>query len=130
MNLLKHLGGLPRSLQVLASAFISSDPADPHILEMSLSELEHLAEEEEIVFQLIMDRKYKRWYLVGVGDYEREIASDYIYHNPMKIKRSVMAFSEVDDSWIRSQKAAAIKQKMISETPREFITDGAGERWI
>jgi len=131
MTILNHLGSLPKSLRTMAEIVIDTGGAnDPVIVDMTLNELESLAAEEEIVFQLILDRKYKKWYLVAVGDYERIIKSQYLEHNPLHIKRSIMAFCQVDDAWIRSKKAEALRHKMISEHPKEFIEDTHGTRWV
>jgi hypothetical protein len=127
MQIIQHIGTLPKPIQYLAKQFIHSDPHDPVICEMTLEEIENLREEEEIMLQLIFDRTYDKWYLIAVGDYERTIASEIILHDPMRVKRSILAFCPVDESWIRT-KRMEYEEKFIRQQPYEY--DGDTNRWI
>jgi len=127
MKVIQGIDVLPKPLRVLALAFLDSDPYAPVIVEMTEDEIADLRSEEEVVFQLVFDRKYEKWYLVAVGDYERMIASELIDHDPFRIRRSILAFTPVNEAWIRA-KRHEYESKMIRQKPYEW--DEEGSRWI
>jgi len=127
MKVITAIDVLPKPLRSLAKAFLDSDPYAPVIVEMTEDEIADLRKEEEVVFQLIFDRTYEKWYLVAVGDYERTIVSELIDHNPFRIKRSILAFTPVDEAWIRD-KRREYECMMIRQQPYEW--DEEGSRWV
>lgn len=116
MNRLKRIGGLPKPIKFLAKSFYIMDPHSPEIYEARPEEMESLRRDENVVFQLILDRTWFRWYLVAVGDQERLVRSDLIYHDPFKIKRSILVFAEVNDAWIRAKRREYEKAMISRQT--------------
>jgi len=114
MTPIKYLADLPKPLAHIAAGFIAMDPVEPAILEAKPEEMINLKAEEDVVFQLIIDKEWFKWYLVAVGEITRTRQSEYIIHDPFDIKRSLLVFAEVDDAWIRS-KRAELGDKTISD---------------
>lgn len=125
MKQIKRIDSLPKPIMVLAKSFYEMDTYFPTVYECTDTEMSALKEEEEIIFQLIFDREWQKWYLIGVGDPERQIVSEYIYHDPLRIKRSILCFQPVDEAWIRARRHEYEKQ-MIYEKERIWT----GEGWL
>lgn len=126
MTEVKSVGNLPRPLKFIAEQFLASDPYTPEIFEMTETEMLALKKEQDIFFQLIFDKKYQKWYMVAIGDYERVQASEYIIHTPMKIKRSLLAFLPVDESWIRNKKYQFAEDKALGDN---LMHEWDGDGW-
>lgn len=91
------------------------DTNPPEVYEAKAHEMSKLRIEQEVFFQLVLDKTWMRWYLVAVGDQERVIKSEYIVHDPFVKKRSILVFAEVDDSWIRNKRQEYEKAMIYKE---------------
>lgn len=120
MNKIKKYGWLPKPIQVLIKGFLAADPHDPEVYEATPDEISQLAEEEEIFVQLVFDRSYQKWFLVAVGDSERTIKSELIYHNPYRVKRSILAFCQVDEEFIKAKKHELERKRLLEQEYLEY----------
>jgi len=123
MKEIKDIDSLPRPLRVLARSFLSMDTNPPEIFEAVPDEMSALRTEQEVVFQLVLDKQWMNWYLVAVGDQERRKQSDYILHDPITVKKAILVFSLVDDSWLRNKRHEYDKHAIDSEN-RARVWDG------
>jgi hypothetical protein len=131
MRKLTRLSHLPRSIQIIAES-LETNMADPEIWEMSQAEIANLRLNEDIILQLIFDRQYERWYLIAAGEPERHKVSELIEHDPVQIKRSILAIAMVDEAFIRA-KRTEIENHQIYNAPIEFdfeSSEWVGSRWV
>lgn len=125
MKQIKRIDSLPKPIRALAKAFYEMDVHSPGIFEATDAEMIALKDEEEVIFQLIFDREFQKWYLVAAGDPERKIMSEYIYHDPYHIKRSILCFQPVNEAWIRNRRRE-YDEHMIYEKERVWT----GKGWL
>lgn len=123
MKPVENIDSLPRPLRVLAKSFLMMDTNPPEILEARADEMSPLRKEQEVVFQLILDKRWMKWYLVAVGDTKRHKQSKYVIHNPYEVERSIMVFAPVDDTWIRT-KRHEFDRHMIEQEDHVRVWDG------
>jgi len=116
-------GQVPRPIQVAVSAFLQTDPADPEVFQCTKDELENL-DEKELVYQLLFDRKYERWYFVGAGTYDRIRSNLYLMDETkrkMQIKRASFYFAEVDEAWIRQKRRERANGTSSLDIPTDYM---------
>mgnify|MGYP007063529919 CR=1 FL=1 len=94
---IKYISDLPQPIRVMASNFYNFDLYEPEIYQVTADEFDRLAIGQEVVTQLLFWRSEKKFYAVLAGDADRKIMSEYIIHEPMSKKISILAFMPVDE---------------------------------
>tara|TARA_R100000152_G_C6781885_1_gene217496 strand:+ start:3184 stop:3558 length:375 start_codon:yes stop_codon:yes gene_type:complete len=119
MQKVESIEELPHPVRAMARNFLESDINEPEIYEVVVDEYDVLASNQDVVTQLLYWRTEKKFYAVLAGDAERKIVSDIIYHDPFKVKRSILAFYEVDSAAIKLWQSK-YKKKSLNEDILEF----------
>ena len=119
MQKVESIEELPHPVRAMARNFLESDINEPEIYEVVVDEYDVLANNQDVVTQLLYWRTEKKFYAVLAGDAERKIVSDIIYHDPFKVKRSILAFYEVDSAAIKLWQSK-YKKKSLNEDILEF----------
>ena len=130
MQEIKGIAILPPPIKAVCKAFLHRAHG-PEIFEASSSdEMDKLAEDQTLIFQLMFDRDWHKWYLLAVGEEDREIKSEIWTPNPMRIKRALLVFCHVDEAWIRNKRAEYQKQSMSGGD--QFVEWEGGEEggWV
>tara|TARA_B100000131_G_C17864125_1_gene511377 strand:+ start:88 stop:453 length:366 start_codon:yes stop_codon:yes gene_type:complete len=115
MHIIETIEDLPHPVRAMARNFLESDINEPEIFEVVSDEYDQLAASQDVVTQLLYWRTEHKFYAVLAGDAERTISSDIIYHDPFKVKRSILAFYEVDEAAIKLWQSKYKKQSLNSE---------------
>ena len=119
MQKVESIEELPHPVRAMARNFLESDINEPEIYEVVVDEYDVLASNQDVVTQLLYWRTEKKFYAVLAGDAERKIVSDIIYHDPFKVKRSILAFYEVDSAAIQIWQTK-YKNKSLNQDILEF----------
>ena len=119
MQKVESIEELPHPVRAMARNFLESDINEPEIYEVVVDEYDVLASNQDVVTQLLYWRTEKKFYAVLAGDAERKRVSDIIYHDPFKVKRSILAFYEVDSAAIKLWQSK-YKKKSLNEDILEF----------
>lgn len=128
MNRIEKLDVLPGPIKYATELMYNTDGIFPLVVEATEQEMNDLAEDQDLLFQLLFDRKYDRWYFVAVGDKERTIQSDMVYHQPIVVRRSIIAFCPVTEAWIRNTRRR-FESRMLGQS-QEYVEDEHGPRWV
>jgi hypothetical protein len=104
MHEITLIDDLPQPVRVMAKNFYEADRFEPEIYEVTKSEYDTLADNEDAVTQLLYWRAEHKFYAVLAGDAKRKIQSQIIQHDPFFKETSILAFYEVGDADIREWK--------------------------
>jgi len=105
MEQLKTVSDLPKPLEIIARSFLEGgEDYTPEIFHCVPDDLKKLMDEDDLVFQIILDKQYEKYYLVAVGESDRAYQSQLVMHNPIHTKRASMYFSEVSGPWIYAER--------------------------
>lgn len=121
MQPIEHMDELPRPLYVIANSFVNAETYNPEIWECTPDEVKERMQFDDMVFQIVLDREYHRFYAVAMGDSERQYQSQLIIHNPTHVQQSSLYFAEVDGDWIAAERN--LYDQQIYNEPIEFDYD-------
>lgn len=108
-------GAVPTPIRYAANALMQADPADPEVFECEVREIEAM-DGDDLIYQLLIDRKTEQWYFVGAGTYNRTKTNLHLLEETrrkMEIRRATLYFARVDDAWIR-QKRRSYESQMAA----------------
>lgn len=97
---ISHIGNLPQSLKTIAKSLLRADAEESDIYYCDPKTMINLDSSEDLVFQLILDQKYDKFYYVGVRNESVQKSAGDIYL-PGREDKSVMYFARVSDAWLR-----------------------------
>ena len=91
---------LPQPVRAMARNFAQADVNEPEIYEVTSEENDKLAATDNVVTQLLFWRSEHKFYAVLAGDAKRKIKSQVIIHDPFYQECSILAFYEIDESYL------------------------------
>lgn len=112
MQIITIIDDLPQPIRVMAKNFYEADRYEPEIYEVTKTEYDTLANNEDVVTQLLYWRTERKFYAVLAGDAKRKVQSQIIQHDPFFKETSILAFYEVDDADIKEWKGKYGKQML------------------
>jgi hypothetical protein len=128
MEPLDHIDELPLPLKVIARGFqTAAADMTPEIFHCSPEEVVNVLDEDDLVFQIIIDKTYESYYIVAVGEKDRVVQSETIVHNPFHVQRATMYFAAVSSDWIYAMKNEVNNDKQMYGEPVEW--DAEAERY-
>ena len=116
MKQISTIGDLPVALNAIARGFLSSEPDNPEIWLCSPDEIKGMIGKDDLVFQIIIDKAYGHYYIVGVGESTRSYQGQLILLNPVHTATAHLYFSKVSAEWVLAEKTA-IAEKQIYDGP-------------
>ncbi len=120
MHVIKLIDDLPQPVRVMAQNFYEADTFEPEIYEVTKTEYGKLADNEDVVTQLLYWRDEHKFYAVLAGDAKRKVKSQLIEHNPFYKETSILAFYEVGDHDISEWKTKYGKKMLEPDHALEF----------
>jgi len=124
---IEKIGNLPKALNAIARGFLGADTNEPEIWQCTPDEIKERMDYDDLVFQVVLDRDYDKFYIVGVGDGEREYQSMLIIHNKMHIPISSLYFAQVDQAWIQAEHSQYERKAMYAQP---LVYNGDDEKFL